>query len=789
MGMLMMMDSSGAPNVRTLFASNEPGLALDIGDRYGASEAKRTWRRNLLTYSDQFSNAAWTKLNATITANTQVAPDGTTTADTLTDDATSGLHYILHSSFSTETAGVKACRSYYVKKGTARYISISPINSFNFGENQLIFDFDTGTYTNAGSVNTQYIDGYTTPENVGNGWWRLSFWNDSGQAGYGRIALAIFNGPLFSDGSYSGSGSTVHIWGFQYERDTTTPSAYQPITDFHTEFKLAHPTHSLYQDSNGVSAAVSPGDVVGLVIDSSKGGLENLGPELVTNGGFDTDTWWVKTTNVTISSGLANYTSVALNGGVYRSSFLTAGKYYQVTFTVTGFSSGGIRIYSGGNRTSAFSANGTYRVFVLAGSADASLIFEATATGTTLSLDNISVREIPGNHAYQPTAGSPRPALCRTPDGGLRNLLLYSEQFDNAAWGKSGLTVSANAEVGPFGEQNADTLVGGGGSTSVFVSQVVTAPVAGTYNQSFYLKKGNHDFAAILSTDWTGASTSVAYFDLANGTTPTGGATITSVGNGWYRCSVNVSPVAGDLSGSVRVYLAASTSSFTWGVAADNLNKTIHVASAQFESGSSPSTYQRVTVTQDVTEAGKRDCWGLLFDGSDDFLQTASIDFSATDKMTVMAGVRKNSDAAVGIIAELTADVGANNGSWYLLAGPPSVTGPRWTFASKGTTVRAAQSTADFAAPITNVVSGNGNISGDISETRVNGVVSNTVTTDQGSGNYSNAAIYIGRRGGSSLPFSGILYTLIIRGAETPTGTIADFERNLLRIRAGLGPF
>jgi hypothetical protein len=550
-------------------------------------------------------------------------------------------------------------------------------------------------------------------------------------------------------------------------------------------FKAAYPNHSLYQDANGVTPAIQPGDPVGLVIDSSRGGLENLGAELVTNGGFDSDTWWTKSTNVTISGGLANYNTVALNNGVFRSGVVTAGKFYVVTFTVASFSSGGVRVYTGGNRTSTYAATGTYRVFCLAGSSDTQIIFEATSAGTVLALDNISVREIPGIHPYQ-TNGSQRPALCRTPDGGRRNLLTFTEQFDNGAWGKGGLTVSANAEVGPFGEQNADTLVGGGGSTSVFVSQTVTVPVAGTYNQSFYLKKGNHDFAAILSTDWTGISTALAYFDLANGTTPTAGATITSAGNGWYRCSLNIAPLAGDLTGSLRVYIAPSTSAFTWAVAADNLNKTIHVASAQCETGSTATTYQRVTTTHDVTEASKRDCWGLLADGSDDSLITTSIDFSSTDKMTVMAGVRKNSDAATGVVAELTGSVSANNGSFGLFE--PSGSASKLAFASRGTSTEFAETsvTAAWQAPSTSVLTGQANISAPSVSVRRNSVSVASSTSTQGSGNYSNAIVYIGSRAGTSLRFSGILYTLIIRGAATPEGTIADFERNLLAKRAGV---
>jgi len=45
---------------------------------------------NRLLYSEDFSNAAWAKTNVTVTANSTAAPDGTTTADTLTATAANG---------------------------------------------------------------------------------------------------------------------------------------------------------------------------------------------------------------------------------------------------------------------------------------------------------------------------------------------------------------------------------------------------------------------------------------------------------------------------------------------------------------------------------------------------------------------------------------------------------------------------------------------------------------------------------------------------------------------------
>jgi hypothetical protein len=220
---------------------------------------------------------------------------------------------------------------------------------------------------------------------------------------------------------------------------------------------------------------------------------------------------------------------------------------------------------------------------------------------------------------------------------------------------------------------------------------------------------------------------------------------------------------------------------------------TVFVWGAQLETGSSATTYQRVTTTHDVTESGKRDCWGLLADGSDDSLITSSVDFSSTDKMTVMAGVRKNSDSADAIVCELTASYSTNAGSFYLCA--PEASAPlSYSSASRGTassnsSFRAGFAAATGAAPDLAILSTTHDLSGDLTTLRRNGVAASNATGDKGSGNFANSAIYTFRRGGSTLYFPGILYTLIIRGAATPTGTIADFEKNLLRIRAGLGPF
>lgn len=183
----------------------------------------------------------------------------------------------------------------------------------------------------------------------------------------------------------------------------------------------------------------------------------------------------------------------------------------------------------------------------------------------------------------------------------------------------------------------------------------------------------------------------------------------------------------------------------------------------------------RPTLQQDTS--GK---YYLSFDGVDDSLSTAAIDFTATDKMTVLAGIRKLSDAAAGIAVELSADRSANAGAFSLYA--PAGGTNQYLFGSRGTVdgAFAAVEPKTYPTPQTAVLTGIGNISGDQSLLRVNGSTAATAgAIDQGTGNYGNHPIYIGRRGGASVPFNGRLYGLIVRGAATDDLHLTHAEKFL----------
>lgn len=98
-----------------------------------------------------------------------------------------------------------------------------------------------------------------------------------------------------------------------------------------------------------------------------------------------------------------------------------------------------------------------------------------------------------------------------------QNLCKYSEQFDNAAWTKTGVTVSANTTVSPDGATTADTISGfAAGSQSIACALTGENPASHTYAFSVWLKgtgtinlrMSNNvgqtfDFQVTLSSTWT----------------------------------------------------------------------------------------------------------------------------------------------------------------------------------------------------------------------------------------------------------------------------------------------
>ncbi len=170
-------------------------------------------------------------------------------------------------------------------------------------------------------------------------------------------------------------------------------------------------------------------------------------------------------------------------------------------------------------------------------------------------------------------------------------------------------------------------------------------------------------------------------------------------------------------------------------------------------------------------------------DGFDDGMVTGSINFTATDKMTVWAGVDKQSDAAIGTVVEHSASSTANDGTFGLFA-PITAATADYGFNLRGTTAQVNRFASPYAAPIARVLTAQYHVAAATTAAqtiaRINGNAPTVLTTPAATGvraSFSANPLYIGRRGGAGLPFNGRIYSLIVRGATTTAAQLAQTER------------
>jgi hypothetical protein len=206
-------------------ASGEPRFDHDpiTGESKGfLIEEQRT---NLLTYSEQFDNAAWTKTRSSITSNIVVAPDGTLTGDKLVEDTSVTLNHRVEDN-ATVTNSNPVTFTVFAKAGERPRTVIQLVDT-GTGANGVTATFNLSSGTVVGTaINGSGAGASAQIFDAGNGWYRCSVTGTTNGSGTGVICRVYIDNGTSS--TYTGDGySGIYIWGAQLEAGSF-PTSYIP---------------------------------------------------------------------------------------------------------------------------------------------------------------------------------------------------------------------------------------------------------------------------------------------------------------------------------------------------------------------------------------------------------------------------------------------------------------------------------------------------------------------------------------------------------------------------------
>ena len=242
-------------------------------------------RTNSITYSEDFSNAAWIKDGASATSGF-LSPSGDLSAFKLVESATTSTHqtYVVRSAVGNDYTF-----SVFIKKGEREFVSISLTDSVHY-LTQYTFDLTNGVLTD--SYDRAGVTSEFTSVELYNGWYRIVLSSNYAfnTLVFGRIYTEeTATPPTVPANSYVGNGTSgVYIYGAQLE-EGSYPTSYIP-TQGATATRLADTASGsgnseVFNDSEGVLFANIKGENDGTFnyISLSDGGTTNYAGILYTD--------------------------------------------------------------------------------------------------------------------------------------------------------------------------------------------------------------------------------------------------------------------------------------------------------------------------------------------------------------------------------------------------------------------------------------------------------------------------------------------------------------------------
>lgn len=214
----------------TRYLKTTSAAVAQLRDGHFISGARTTLlegqRTNQFTWSEDFSNAVWSKTRTSVSTDADLAPDGTLSADRLVEDTSVSTTHLIGRNISI-TANANAAIAVFVKAGTRSRFRIQGRDSTTAGLFRQSFDASNGTLTSSSVSGSGALAGSGITA-LKNGWY-LCWVAGSIGGGFTSLVTELVMEDGTGAAAYTGDGSSyLVLWGMQEEDNAAYPTSYIP---------------------------------------------------------------------------------------------------------------------------------------------------------------------------------------------------------------------------------------------------------------------------------------------------------------------------------------------------------------------------------------------------------------------------------------------------------------------------------------------------------------------------------------------------------------------------------